>query len=68
MGLGLGLGFGLGLWGWGEGWRRCSFTAASLARMIAPAPSQMPEAEAGVTTPPFLNGVGSLASFSMVAC
>jgi hypothetical protein len=36
--------------------------------MIAPAPSQMPEAEAGVTTPPFLNGVGSLASFSMVAC
>ena len=35
---------------------------------MEPAPSQMPEADAGVTTPPFLKGVGSLASFSIEVC
>mmetsp|Transcript_49785 Transcript_49785/g.82608 ORF Transcript_49785/g.82608 Transcript_49785/m.82608 type:complete len:200 (-) Transcript_49785:355-954(-) len=41
-------------------------TASPLARTSEAAPSHIPDAEAGVTTPPFLKVVGSAASFSRV--
>ena len=49
-----------------SGVRPSAATAASLATTSVAAPSQMPEAEAGVTTPSFLNAAGSFCSFSSV--
>lgn len=47
-----------------NGFKPCSFTASSDAKMIDPAPSQIPEALAAVTTPSFLKTGLSVDIFS----
>ena len=49
-----------------KGFRLWVLQASSLAKTMAPAPSQMPEAVPAVTVPPFLNTGGSLANPSKV--
>mmetsp|Transcript_25827 Transcript_25827/g.61243 ORF Transcript_25827/g.61243 Transcript_25827/m.61243 type:complete len:214 (+) Transcript_25827:457-1098(+) len=50
-----------------RGVKLCFLTASSEARIIVPAPSEMPEALPAVTSPFFLNMDGSLLRLSMVA-